>query len=182
MGMCATIAKNSSRDSARKKKKNGGFLGFLFLFLTHLFLLGQELVVFDGQLLLESGYLLSKFSDGHYMVRRVGIHHGVTIDHGAKYLGWWTGIFSVSQSNLRNTQRQNNVNQKSQAHNVKSSGKHLGDVRTLWTFVMVTVVAIMMIMVTSTASVLLLLLFRFGRIRMGATLRMLCFGQRPAIG
>jgi len=68
------------------------------------------------------------------------------------------------------------------SHNVKSFGKHLGNVRTLWTFIMVPVMAIMMIMVTTTAPVLLLLLLSFGRIRMGAPLRMLCLGQRPAIG
>jgi hypothetical protein len=48
---------------------------------------------------------------------------------------------------------------------------------------MVPVMAIMMIVVTTAAPVLLLLLLlSLGRIRMGATLRMLCFGQRPAIG
>jgi hypothetical protein len=34
------------------------------------------------------------------MIRRIGINHGVTIDHGAEYLGWWTGIFSIAKSNL----------------------------------------------------------------------------------
>ncbi len=72
---------------------------------------------------------------------------------------------------------------RSHDYNVKLFRKHLGDVRTLWTFIMVPVMAIMMIMVTTAAPVLLLLLLlSFGRIRMGATLRMLCFGQRPAIG
>jgi hypothetical protein len=107
--VCNNCQKNSSRDSQQETQKTKWRVYGVFFFSTHLFFLGQELVVFDGQLLLKGGYLLSEFSDGHNMVRRVGIHHGVTIDHGAEYLGWWTGIFPLTQSNLR--VKRNGVNQ-----------------------------------------------------------------------
>ncbi len=67
---------------------------------THLFLLGQKLVVFDGQLFLKSSNLLSQFRDCHHVIRRIGVDQRVSVDHRSEYLGSRASIFPVTEAHL----------------------------------------------------------------------------------